>query len=163
VKANKQVNKNQQITALRNGRTKILSAVSSLPVEKQDEVFLGVWSAKDLLAHLVGWDFTNLQAIEEILTDQVPNFYNYHDQDWAYYNARLVDEYKQEDFGETLRSVQESLNTLIDFLERLPAEEFERDRGLRYRGYKVTIARLLQAEIDDEKMHLEQIHEFTGK
>lgn len=27
---------------------------------KKDEIFLGDWSVKDLLAHLVGWDYTNL-------------------------------------------------------------------------------------------------------
>ena len=48
-------------------REKILDAASSLSPADQDRVFLGVWSVKDLLAHLVGWDFANLEAAQAIL------------------------------------------------------------------------------------------------
>ena len=41
-------------------RRKILDAASSPSPEQQDEVFLGIWSVKDPLAHLAGWDVTNI-------------------------------------------------------------------------------------------------------
>jgi hypothetical protein len=44
-----------------------------------------------------------------------------------------------------------------------PAEEFDRDSGVRYKRYKVTIARLLQAETRDEKTHHKQIEEFRQR
>ncbi len=155
-----QAKKDAIIAELVTTRGKILDAASSLPAEKQDEVFLGVWSVKDLLAHLVGWDFTNLEAAKALLAGQLPEFYSYHDRDWKTYNARLVAEYKRDDFAELLSSVEHSLQQLVAFLETVPAEEFDKDRGVRYKHYKVTIARLLQAETKDEKTHHKQIEEF---
>ncbi len=158
-----QAKKDELISELADTRRKILDAASSLPSDKQDEVFLGVWSVKDLLAHLVGWDFTNTEAAREILAGEVPNFYSYYDRDWKSYNARLVAEYKRDNLADLLSSVEDSHQRLIDFLKIIPAEDFDRDRGVRFKRYKVTIARLLQAEIDDEKTHHTQIKEFGDR
>lgn len=155
-----QAKKDQIISRLTEVRGRILEAASSLPVEKQDEIFLGVWSVKDLLAHLVGWDFTNIEAGREILAGKLPRFYSYYDRDWQTYNAGLVAQYKRDDFAELLSAVEASHRALIDFLRAIPAQEFDQDRGLRAGRYKVTIARLLQVEINDEKTHGAQIREF---
>lgn len=158
-----QAKKDQLISGLVETRRRILNEACSLPSDKQDQAFLGVWSVKDLLAHLVGWDFTNMEAVKEILAGKVPSFYCYHDHDWKTYNAGLVAEYKREDFAELLSSVKNSHQNLIDYLGTIPAEEFDKDRGVRFKRYKVTIARLLQAELDDEKVHHQQIKEFVER
>jgi hypothetical protein len=163
VSSTTQAEKDEIISGLVETRRRILDVASCLPPEKQDEVFLGVWSVKDLLAHLVGWDFTNTEAAREILAGEVPNFYSYYDRDWKSYNARLVVEYKRDNFAYLLSSVEDSHQRLIDFLKTIPAEEFDKERGVRFKRYKVTIARLLQAEIDDEKVHHVQIKEFGGR
>jgi hypothetical protein len=155
-----QAKKDEIIAELVGTRRKILDAASSLPPEKQVEVFLGVWSVKDLLAHLVGWDFTNMEAAKSVLAGQLPDFYSHYDRDWKTYNAHLVAEYKRDDFAELLSSVEHSLQQLVAFLEAVPAEEFHKDSGVRYKRYKVTISRLLQAETKDEKTHYQQIEEF---
>jgi hypothetical protein len=160
VKATAQARKDEIISGLIGARACILAAASPLPAEKQDEVFLGIWSVKNLLAHLVGWDFTNIEAAKEILDGTLPSFYAHYDRDWESYNAGLVAEYKKDDFVELLASVEDSHRGLIEFLRAVPAEEFDRDRGLRAGQYKVTIARLLQVEINDERKHCVQIREF---
>jgi hypothetical protein len=48
----------------------------------------------------------------------------------------------------------------MDELQKIPAEDLKRDTGVRARGIKVTIARLLQAELEDETTHFEQIYEY---
>jgi hypothetical protein len=48
-------------------------------------------------------------------------------------------------------------------VETVPAEELSRDTGVRFRGYKVTIARTLEAEVKDEKVHHAQIEEFARR
>lgn len=158
--ARAQAKKDKIISGLVETRRRILEAASSLSPAEQDEIFLGVWSVKDLLAHLVGWDFTNLEAAKSILAGETPSFYSHYDRDWKSYNARLVAEYKRDDFADLLSSVEDSHQRLIDFLKTIPAEEFDKDRGVRFKGYKVTIPRLLQVEIDDEKTHHTQIEEF---
>ena len=57
---------------------------------------------------------------------------------------------------------QEAQRELIMLLRSIPAEEFGRDRGLRSNGYRVIIARILQAELEDERAHHRQIAEFGG-
>jgi len=114
----------------------------------------------DLLAHLAGWDFTNLQAARDILDGLLPEFYEHHDKDWKTYNAALVAKYKRTDFREQIELVREAQKQLIECLQTLPAEDFKLDMGVRAKGIKVTIARLLQAELEDETTHFEQIYEF---
>lgn len=157
-----QQKKDNIISALTQARRKILHVAYTLPPEKRDEVFLGVWSAKEMLAHLVGWDYTNIAATKSILAGELPEFYSHHDRDWAGYNALLVKRHKTEDYAELLHAVEASHRALVDLLGTVPADEFEKDRGVRYKRYKVTIARLLQAEIEDEEEHYRQIKEFLG-
>jgi hypothetical protein len=158
-----QSKKDKVISGLIEARRKILDVASSLSPAQQDEVFLGVWSTKDLLAHLVGWDFANLEAAQAILAGKVPAFYAHHDRDWKTFNARLVTEHKKDDFVRLIASLEESHHMLVDFLETVPAEEFDRDRGIRFRRYKVTIASLLQAEAKDEEEHAMQIAQFARR
>ena len=44
----------------------------------------------------------------------------------------------------------ESHQALCALLEAIPAAEFGRDQGVRFRGYNVTIPRLLASESGDE-------------
>lgn len=157
-----QKKKDKIVADLIEARRKILTAASALPPEKRDEVFLGVWSVKDLLAHLIGWDYTNIEAVKELLEDKLPTFYSHHDRDWKTYNAGLVKQYKRDDYAELLSSTETSHGELVQFLGTVPADEFEKDRGVRFKRYKVTIARLLKAEADDEREHHAQIKEFAA-
>ena len=161
--AKAQAKKDKIISELVETRRRILDAASSLPPAEQDEIFPGVWSVKGLLAHLVGWDFTNLEAAQALLAGQLPSFYAYRDRDWKTYNARQVAEYRRDDFAELLASVEDSLQKLVAFLETIPAEELDKDSGVRYKRYKVTIARLLQAETKDEKNRYRQVEEFRDR
>jgi len=157
--ARAQAKKEQIIAGLIEARREILDAAAMVPAKQQDQAFLGVWSVKDLLAHLVGWDLTNMEAARQVLAGQIPAFYASHDRDWQSYNARLVAQHKKADWVEMVAAVEESHRELIEHVRTIPAEELDKDRGVRYKGYRVTIARLLQAEAGDEKRHAAQIRE----
>ena len=135
-------------------RNKILDAVSLLSPLEQDAIFLGAWSVKDLLAHLVGWDYTNLGAVEEILAGQKPAFFEHYDRDWQSYNAQLVAEYKRDDFAELVAAVKESHRKLIAFLQTVPADAYVKRKK---------IASLLRVEIKDEEEHHRQVQAFRRR
>ena len=156
-----QARKDEIISALIQARREILHVAYTLPPERRDEVFLGIWSVKDLLAHLIGWDYTNRDAVKSILEGELPQFYAHRDRDWATYNAFLVEKYKTKDFAELLYSVESSQRALMGLLATVPADEFDKDRGIRFQRYKVTIARLLQSEADDEEEHARQMKAFA--
>lgn len=141
-------------------RQNILAETSELSEAQQDQVFLGIWSVKDLLAHLIGWDETNLLAVKSVLKGQVPSFYAHSDRDWRTYNAHLVKNHKKASSKDLLAAVKASQEKLISFLQTIPPEHFNKDFGVRFRGYKVTIQRLLEAETKDEQTHQQQIIGF---
>jgi hypothetical protein len=155
-----QAKKEQLLAELRETRNSILKEAAALSAEKQEMVFLGIWSVKDLLAHLTGWDHTNLDAAKAVLAGELPSFYEHHSRDWQTYNAMLVARYKHDSFKELLALVENSQQELIEFLRSVMPESFGKDFGVRFHGYKVTIRRLLEAEIKDEQVHCQQIKDF---
>jgi hypothetical protein len=106
----------QVLSGLQQTRHELLQAAQAVPLDGRNTVFLGTWSLCDLLAHLVGWNFANLQAIPEVLSGRIPSFYAYHDRDWVNYNAMLVAKYKCDSFEELLGRVQDSHNQLMTAL-----------------------------------------------
>ena len=155
--------KEKLILDLVEARKNILNAASALPTRQREVVFLGSWSVMDLLAHLLGWDYTNMEAVDTILSDQVPGFFASYDEDWRTYNSRLVAQYKVDDFSKLVKAMKKSHGELIRLLRSIPAQEFDRDRGLRSNGDEVTIADLLQTELKDERLHHQQIAEFGSE
>lgn len=152
--------KDQILSNLVETRQNILVEASRLSDEQRDQVFLGIWSVNDLLAHLIGWDYTNLDAVKSVLAGKLPSFYNHRDHDWQTYNAMLVKKHKKDSFKELLTTLKNSRGKLIEFLQTIPPEQFNKDFDVRFRGYKVTVQRLLEAERKDEQTHLQQITGF---
>lgn len=150
------------LSGLIKTRVAILQAASDISPDARNMVFLGTWSVVDLIAHLIGWDFTNLAAAKDIQAGKLPDFYAHYDKDWKSYNSELVAKYNRDDFDELLALVRDSHSRLSAYLKTLPVEVFEKDFGVRSgRNYRVTIARLLRAELKDEQEHLEQIERFA--
>lgn len=152
--------KDQLLSSLIETRQNILVEVSKLSKADRDRIFLGIWSVKDLLAHLAGWDYTNMEAASYVMAGNLPSFYAHHDRDWAKYNAILVAKYKRDHIDELIGLVKDAQRQLIDFIQTVPPSSFNKDFGVRFRGYKVTIQRLLEAELKDEQIHLQQIIDF---
>lgn len=143
------------IAGLVQARGKILDQVRLFSPEQQEEVFLGEWGVKDLLAHLQGWDHTNREAVGEILAGRKPGFWAHYDRDWRRYNAQLVAQYRREDLAELVAEVERSHRALIEYLERVPADEYIKRKPIQT---------LLRAETSDEEEHSRQLEAFrTGR
>ena len=155
-----EMRKSELISGMRDVRERILALASSLPENQQDEICVGKWSSREMLAHLAGWDETNIQATNEILAGNLPSFYKHSDKDWATYNAKLVSEYNRDQFEELLSLVRETHKNLLALISDLPANEIWEDRGIRARGWIVTIGRLLEVETEDEEEHYSQLKQF---
>jgi hypothetical protein len=156
--------KEEIINGLVDVRKHIVNTASSMWSRKQDEIFLGIWNIKDLLAHLVGRDYTNIEAVKDIRSRQTPRVFEQWDPDWEKYNADLVEKYEEEDFGKLLKAIERSHQELIRRVEKIPSEEIEKDFGIRSpNGTNITVEWFLQYEIDDEGRHLRQIQEWMRK
>lgn len=156
--------KQRLVAELTEARSAVLQAVWSLPPAAQDTPFLGVWSVHDIVAHLIGWDHANLEAIEALLAGRLPAFYAAYDPDWRTFNAQLVLRHKQPSLAATLDEAQASHQALLDRLAALPAGDVHRDVGVRSpRGRRVTIGMLLAAEAGDERKHATQVLSFASQ
>lgn len=158
-----QAKKEQVLSEMQRVRSELMTEVAALSRKERDTVFLGIWSVRDLLAHLAGWDFANLDAAKRIIKGGLPSFYEHKDRDWQTFNAMLVKRYRLNTFREQLAILKRSQQMLIDHLQTIPPEDFNRDFGVRFRGYKVTVQRLLEADIKDVRIHHQQIVDFFGR
>jgi len=156
-----QLKKNALIADMLATRRDILDAAAEVPPALRSKVFLGSWSLLDLLAHLAGWDDANRQAVAAVRAGQLPDFYVYAERNWTTFNAKLVSEYRLDDFDALVERVRTTQQQLVTVLEDVPAEDFDRDFKVRFKNYKVTISRLLRAELQDEKVHRSQIRQIT--
>ncbi len=147
---------------LEAARTRILELGLALPAQKQEQVFLGEWTPRDLISHLVGWDIALLAAAQDILVGELPGFYHMRDEDWRTINSQFVKQYNQGTWAELLKTVEDSHKELMAFLDTLPQEEFTENHGATYDGSPVTIARLMAGEIKDEKEHYRQLATWLG-
>lgn len=153
----KEDRKREIIDELVQSRHGLLDAIVALQPERLDEVFIGEWTVKDLIAHLVGWDFTNLAAIREILDGEYPSFFQFYDKDWRSYNASLVKQYKIEPFPDLMAEIQDSHHQLVTFLEALPSEQVISGKSRSPSGRTMSIRSLLHFEARDEQEHTHQV------
>jgi hypothetical protein len=67
---------------------------------------------------------------------------------------------KEAEERKRLAAVMDSHRLFMEFLNTIPAEEFVKDGSVRAKGWKVTVASLMEAEAEDEAVHVRQLQEF---
>ena len=152
--------KTDLLEAFAQVRGKILGTSRQIAPQDIEIPFVGFWNILDLLAHLRGWDDTNLQAAQDVLKGKLPDFYNHYDKDWASYNAALVARHRKAGIEHMQQAVEESHAALVAYLRGLSAQQLLTDQGVRHGNNKVIISRLIRAETKDEARHLSQIEGF---
>jgi hypothetical protein len=146
------------IAELQDSRAAVIQHLTALPAERHDEPFLGEWSVRDLQAHLIGWDYTNADAVRSLIAGTLPDFFSRWDPDWRSYNAELVRLHLRDRLPDLIDDAARSHEELIKLLERTPAREFTMDRGVRApAGFVVTISNLLETQVGDEREHFRQM------
>jgi len=156
--------KQRLLAGLAGARHEVLAAARDLPRAEQDTVFLGSWSVHDIVAHLIGWDHANREAVEAIRSGRLPAFYARYDRDWRAFNAELVAQHTQRTLGETVAQARASHEALLAALPALAAADITWDYGVRSPGRRrATIPILLKVESRDERKHAEQIREFCRR
>jgi hypothetical protein len=152
------MDKEDLLHTFHENRAAILACARTWPPDKVGEVFLGEWSLLDLLAHMSGWDEANRAAVSAVQAGRLPEFYAHKDPDWRTFNAELVRKYRQPSLPQQINLVNQTLDQLETCLSQVDAVAFFKDYGVRYRGYKVIISRLVESDMKDVRVHLEQMN-----
>jgi hypothetical protein len=144
-------------------REALLREADTVPPDLRLTPFVGHWNLMDVLAHLVGWDYTNVNAIEELKSGATPAFYSDYDPGWTSYNRQLIDRYGADDWQTLRAAIDQSQAAVVQMLRLLTPEELAQELSDPGRPRRpASIAAILRAAIRDEREHLQQIRALVG-
>ncbi len=118
------------------------------------------WTARDIVAHLIGWNRYIVTGARQILRGELP----FYDMDpgpsYSNVNAALVLEYADTDRSVLLESLVASTKELTDFLRAVDSHKWDRDFGVRHEGETLTVKSTVDDLIADYHHHRVQLEEF---
>ena len=117
------------------------------------------WSPRDILAHLIGWNRYTVKGCEQIRRGDLPFYFIDPGEDFCKVNAALVREYSSKDIRELLDELEASTNELIVFLGTVDPVDWDRDYGVRYQGFNITLRSTVDGLIEDYINHRQQLEE----
>jgi hypothetical protein len=100
------------------------------------------WTARDMVAHLIGWNRYVVRGARQILRGELPFYDVDPGPDYSNVNAALVREYADTDRSALLKS-------LVD--------TWDRDFGVRHKGETLTVKSTVDDLIADYHHHREQL------
>ncbi len=133
----------------------------SATVEKLDfELFLhhpGTWSPRDIVAHLIGWNYAVVAGSEQLRRGELPFYDVDPGEGYRRVNAELVRRYSSTDRAVLLAELEVSAAALAGYLATLDAATWSRDSGVRHRGEALSILGTAGELIADYDHHRQQI------
>jgi hypothetical protein len=147
------------IAELNATRVALIDAASAVSIELHEVAFVGHWALKDVVAHTVGWDYENVEALPDFSAGRLPAFFARYDADWAAMNAGLVARYRLDDWDALLRSLRDAQRAFVTALGTV--SDADLDRVTRWQGRRVSLRGMLRAISRDEAEHVRQIRAFV--
>jgi hypothetical protein len=139
-------------------RASLIAAATAVPPERRDVPFVGHWGLEDVIAHTVGWDYTNVEAIPDFAAGRLPAFFARYDADWGSINAELVARYRVEDWDALMQTLRDAQAAFVAALSDL--NDTDLDRRASWNGRQVSLRGMLRAISRDEAEHVRQIEAF---
>ncbi|MFX0087318.1 MAG: DinB family protein [Candidatus Hodarchaeota archaeon] len=120
------MNKQQSIQFFNDNHKRLFEVLSRLNNSQMvEEIILGKWTVKDILAHISAWNIEILKAINNILNDEKPWFVNEEELNEAEFNKRETQKRKSWSLEEIVEEWQDSFEKLIKRIENLSNSEWE--------------------------------------
>ena len=119
------------------------------------------WSPRDVVAHLVGWNWHMIEASTSILDGEIPSYYADAPNDYQHINAAFVERYASRSRSELLDELKASLKDFEAFILALPPGELTDSHGvLHYRDHPATVTGIINSLAGDYQHHIRQIREW---
>jgi Protein of unknown function (DUF1706) len=93
----------------------------------------GRWSVRDIIAHVTTWEEEALTHLPHILEGGQPPRYSTTYGGIDAFNARMTEHKRHLTLAEVIRQRDETHGRLLDYIQRVPAEEFMRETRFRRR------------------------------
>ncbi|MBM3120599.1 MAG: DinB family protein [Chloroflexi bacterium] len=136
------------------------AAVRALPEERFLAPLRG-WSARDIVAHLIGWNRHMIEASRSILSGETPAHYADAPDGYRNLNAAHAAAHSSLSRDELLRELEGSLLELTTLVQSLPPEEIDDSHGvLHYSGRPATVGDIIRSLAQDYRDHKAEIDEL---
>lgn len=145
--------KEELIRGFKTERDGLFESITGLEGEDMEEVIPG-WTLKDLLAHIVEWDWQGIKDVRDFLESGDVNFEHHLDNDS--FNAKSIAKHRQAGFESLVDDLRRSTEATLDFLNSISEEELFRQRGLVFKGDEVDAVWFLY-EKGHDLVHAKQI------
>lgn len=144
----------QQVARLERAAQEFADCIRALSEERFLQRMEGwAWAPRDVLAHLIGWARLTVEGSEQIRQGQLPSYFADPGENWSHVNAILVQTYASPDREVLLAELEAAVADLARFLLALDPAEWDRDFGVRYKGYAITIQNSVEALVEDFTDH----------
>ncbi len=118
------------------------------------------WTARDILAHLIGWNHYIVRGAGQILRGELPFYDVDPGPNYSKVNAALIREWGDTDRSALLERLAASAGELTAFLRAIDPGEWDRDFGVRHKGETLTVKSTVDDLIADYDHHRGQLEEF---
>ena len=115
-----------------------------------------LWTVKELLAHLAGWDDATILALQALQAGNEPPLLAMRGID--FYNAQTVAERAELNYDQIVKEWEMVREQLVKLLNELPDELISK-RAVTPWGAIMPVASLVQIMIDHEEEHAEVVEE----
>jgi uncharacterized protein (TIGR03083 family) len=145
------------LTALiRATGTRLELLLSQLSVEQINQPgAVGVWSVKDVLAHLAFWERYSVKMLRAIGRGETPELEA--DDATERSNASVVAQYYQRPLSGVIADWQQAREDLIEQLEHLADEDLHDPDRFPWSGGRTLLERIAGNSYDHEQEHIDQI------
>jgi hypothetical protein len=146
-----------ELTALiRATSTRLELLVAQLSVAEINQPgAVGVWSVKDVLAHIAFWERYAVDTLHAIERGETPNLVA--DDETERNNASVVAQYYQRSLAAVVSDWQQAREDLLDAIEDLEDEDLNDPDRFPWSEGRSLLDRIAGNSFDHEQEHIEQI------
>jgi hypothetical protein len=156
------MNKEDQIQQFNAAYASFVDLVNSL----SPKGFLGSsgdWTPRDIVAHLIGWNYNIRQGCQQIQAGSQPFYHVDAPNDYRTLNAEFIARYNSTDRDGLLAELARGKAELLSYLESVDAHDWDKDFGAKhYRGGAATVSRSVESLTRDYLEHAVEIAKHNG-
>jgi uncharacterized protein (TIGR03083 family) len=142
--------------------TELERLLAQLSVEQMNRPgAVGVWSVKDVLAHLAYWQRYGAALLTAAARGETPNLEG--DDETERNNASVVSQYYQRSLAATIADWQAAREDLLDRLAQISDEDLNNPDRFAWSNGRTLLDRIAGNSYDHEQEHIEQIREWMRK
>lgn len=149
------MDKQATLAEVRGAFNELLGAVETLDERAMGRVFYGTWSAKDIVAHIAGWQHTMTGAMERMARGEKPTPEGVDYSDADAWNAKFAAAMRPQNAATVVADLRQSFANYVRAAEAIPDDRY---------GEGKTINRLLEGSgYGHYREHLPAIQDFKSR